>query len=274
MTLQLRSPRFLIISEPRTGSNNIAYVLDAHPDLEVGNELLHPVNGIKITDFPELDLPALENVKAEHGREYHWLAGVTSAQRHAVCQTLFAKYNGFKIHSQHLPAAVIRELAEDFGCSVIVTTRIDIFGQALSNFIAEHIGRWHADDRPHGAAGSLTVRPMRMVNWLNDMTSARADLWLALRGGTAPVFVCQYEVFFSGTQTERIGRFLMLLDFLGVTRFGKLEPEAMEVAFKKVLHYVDPTKQKMNDQDSAQRQVTNYHELRARYEVWTMASYA
>ena len=102
---------------------------------------------------------------------------------------------------------------------MVETTRPDIVAQTLSNFLAERHGRWHADDRPTGAAEPLTVRPMRMVNWLNDMTSARADLWLALRSCTAPVFVCQYEVCFSGTQTDRICRFLMLLDFLGVKRF-------------------------------------------------------
>jgi hypothetical protein len=115
---------------------------------------------------------------------------------------------------------------------------------------------------------------MRLVNWLNDMTKARTDLWLGLRGSMVPVFVCQYEIFFSGTQTERIGRFLMLLDFLGVTRFGKLPPEAKDIAFRKVLHYVDPAKQKMNGQTSTQHRVANHEELRARYEAWTMTSYS
>jgi hypothetical protein len=269
---RLRSPRFLIVSEPRSGSNNISYVLGAHPGLEVGNELFHTSNGIKVSDFPELNLAAAANVDAGQGREYHWLAGVTPTQRRAVCQVLFSKYNGFKIHNQHLPSSVIREIAEEFSCSLIVTTRLDIFGQALSNFIAEHAGRWHADDRSHDAAWPLSVRPMRLVNWLNDMTKARTDLWLGLRGSPVPVFVCQYEVFFSGTQTERIGRFLVLLDFLGVTRFGRLPPEAKDIAFRKVLHYVDPAKQKMSSQTSTQDQLTNYEELRARYEVWTMTS--
>lgn len=279
MAQDLRSPRFLIISEPRTGSNNVAYVLDAHPALEVGNELLHPVNGVKREDFPELDLPwplpgELAREPERPGkREYHWLASLTAEQRYDVCHELFTKYNGFKIHNQHLPAEIIREIAQDFDCSVIVTTRVDLFGQVLSNFIAEQVGRWHADDHARGSQEPFAVRPQRMVNWLNDMTRARTDLWTALRPCAERVFVCQYEVFFSGDQTERIGRFLVLLDFLGVTRFGKLAPAEMEAAFKKVLHYVDPGKQKMNDAQSAQRRITNYAELQARYEVWTMASY-
>jgi hypothetical protein len=249
-------------------------VLGAHPELEIGNELLHPTNGIRAADFPDLDLTVSENVTAGPSRKYHWLAGATPTQRHEVCRTLFAKYNGFKIHNQHLPPSIIREIAEDFGCPIILTTRVDIFGQALSNFIAEHAGRWHADDRARGSVEPLSVSPARLVNWLNDMTRARTDLRLALRGCTVSVFTCQYEVFFSGTQSERIGRFLMLLDFLGVTRFGKLTPELRDAAFKKVLHYVDPAKQKMNDRESAQRQLTNYEDLRARYEVWTTTSYS
>jgi hypothetical protein len=88
------------------------------------------------------------------------------------------------------------------------------------------------------------------------------------------VFVCQYEVFFSGTNDQRIGRFLLLLDFLGVKRFGKLPPEQVASAFKKVLYFIDPGRQKMNYEDSMRHQVINYDELRKHYEAWTMISYS
>jgi hypothetical protein len=269
--MALRSPRFLILSEPRTGSNNVSYVLGAHPQIEVGNELLHQRNGVKIDEFPHLK----EEVKSS-SEAYHWIASLQPPQQDEVCQTLFERFNGFKIHSQHVPAEFIARVVRDFECTVVLTVRRNLFEQAMSNFIAAHNMRWHADEK-HESDGDepdpFEIPPAHFFAWIELLLEARRSLWSALKPDADRVILCEYEAMFSGDAARRLARFQIIFDVLGIPRFGKLPDSERPLVFQKAMHFIDPQKQKMTDPDYAARFVSNYAEIAQRYDNWLMRSY-
>ena len=269
--MALRSPRFLILSEPRTGSNNVSYVLGAHPQIEVGNELLHQRNGVKIDEFPHLK----ESVTSSSD-PYHWIASLQPQQQTEVCRTLFERFNGFKIHSQHVPAEFIARVVGEFECTVILTVRRNLFEQAMSNFIAARNMKWHADEKRESDddnSDPFEISPAHFFNWIELLLEARRSVLSALKPYADRVILCEYESMFSGDAARRLMRFQIIFDVLGMPRFGKLSDSERPEAFQKAMHFIDPQKQKMTDPDYAARFVSNYAEIAQRYDRWLMRSY-
>ena len=267
----LRSPRFLILSEPRTGSNNVSYVLGVHPQIEVGNELLHQKNGVKLEEFPHL-----KGGTASPSSAHHWIASLPVQQQNEVCQALFERFNGFKIHSQHVPAEFIARVVGDFDCTIILTVRRNLFEQTMSNFIAAHRMRWHADERrgpEEDKSDPFEISPAHFFNWIEQLLKARRDLWSALKPYVDRTVLCEYETMFSGDAAHRLTHFQVIFDVLGIPRFGQLSDSERPLAFQKAMHFVDPKKQKMTDPDHATRFVSNYAEIAQQYEKWLMRSY-
>lgn len=267
----LRAPRFLIISEPRTGSNNVSYVLGAHPHLEVGNELLHQKNGVKVDEFPDLK----GNMSATSDK-HHWVASLQPRDQMEVCQSLFERYNGFKIHSQHVPAELIARLVDDFECTIILTVRRNLFEQAISNFIAAHKMRWHADEARRTEEADSTpfdINPAHFLNWIEQLLATRRDLWLVLKPFAQRTVLCEYEMMFSGDVAHRLTQFQTIFDILGIPRFGQLPESERPGVFQKAVHFIDPQKQKMTAPDYAAKLIGNYAEVLRQYERWLMRSY-
>ncbi len=265
--MELKSPRFLILSEPRTGSNNVSYVLGAHPHLEVGNELLHPRNGVMPNEFSDIALDP-----SQPARNYHWLSAVTEVQRNQVLTQLFTRYNGFKIHSTHIPPSMTYDIVTKFDCSVIITYRHNIFDQAISNFVAIRKGKWHSDEvkNTDETIEPVRIEPRVFFNWIEQVLYHRRDLWARLAKGTGRVVLLEYDMLFYGDLAWKLQKFLKLLDILDVPRFGKLDKNQYPDVWERVLHYLDPSKQKMTDEDTANGLILNLEELRKAYHLWSM----
>ena len=269
MSTELKNNRFLILSEPRSGSNNVGYVLSLHPELEVGNELLHPRNGVKPGDFPDLNIP--KSVTEQNSR-YHWIAAVPEELRHAVMDRLFQRYNAFKIHNSHVPAAVTCDIVERYGCKAVITYRADRFDQAISNFVATVRGKWHSDDNVavDQAREAVRVEPLLFLRWIEMMSSHRLELWNALSGMGVKTIFLEYETVYSGSFEQRVGVFLKVLDLLSLPRFGQLDIEDKTAIWKKMRHYLDPQSQKMTETSTVESVISNVDQLRQEYKLWML----
>jgi hypothetical protein len=266
----IKQPRILILSEPRTGSNNVANVLNIHPDLIIGNELFHPTNGLKIADFPELILDESQQIPGKH-----WLCSLNPDVRHEIVSSVFSNYNGFKIHTDHLPPSVILEIVENFECTVIVTIRRNIFEQAISNFVATRKAHWHADEKIKLpiVSETWTIKPEAFISWITRLLSIRRDLYQELQSTDINIALCEYENIYSGEFEKRYGKFAKLFDIIGVQKFGQLAPELRLNAFKRAKHFLDPENQKMTNELSAAAEIENYENLKYLYEVWRIEKF-
>ena len=91
--------RFVVLSQPRTGSNNLTYSLDAHPEITCGNELLHPQNGIAfdpklLRDERGQFLEPVDDV----GPDGIWIRRYPRRVLQNVIDFIESDHTGFKIH--------------------------------------------------------------------------------------------------------------------------------------------------------------------------------
>jgi hypothetical protein len=268
----VKEPRFLIISEPRTGSNNLSYCLAAHPDLDVGNELLHPDNGVRPAQY---GLDASIAVTEGYPR-YHWIARTDPEVRVEMLAGLFDAHNGFKVHSQHVPIELITTIVRDYDCRVILTRRVSLFDQALSNYIATARNRWHADENP---VRMIDVQPFdvpekHFVQWVEGVVAVRRALWDSFADIAERVILVEYESFYAGSHEARLQRVNALYSMLGLRKLGEYEQAVRAPAYAKLAHYLDSRRQKLTGAELAQTLVRNYAEIQQVYAFWVMRSYA
>lgn len=266
----MRRPSFLIVSEPRTGSNNLSYCLDAHPDLAVGNELLHPNNGVRPEQY------GLDNAIAHADGYpcYHWIDRVGQDMRMRVLADLFERHNGFKIHSQHVPVELLASIAHDFDCFIILTRRASLFDQAVSNYVATARNRWHADENPARTVDvqSFEITAAHFEEWLEAMLAVRYALWRQLRKQADRVIIVEYDSFYAGTQATRVQRVNELYRKLGLRTLDDCETQTQAAALARLQHYLDSSRQKLTGADLAQSLVGNYAEITQVYAHWAKRS--
>ena len=264
----MRENRFLIISEPRSGSNNISYCLAAHPDLVVGNELLHPRNGVRPEAY------GLDNDIA-NDTGYHWIHRVDAELRSAVLSGLFERHNGFKIHTQHIPVEMIVEIVHAYDCHVILTKRLSIFDQAISNYIATARNRWHADEKISRMvdAQPFDIPEEHFVQWVEGILAVRRALWSRFRDMADRVILIEYESFYSGNHEARVHRVNTLYRMLGLKKLGEFDKVISVPAYAKLQHYLDPGRQKLTDAGLTETLIRNYAAIRQVHALWVMRSY-
>ena len=268
----LKTPKFLIVSEPRSGSNNLSYVLNAHPDLEVGNELFHPKNGVDVLDF-KLGKSDINLARSEK-EGMHWINSICDEGKWKVCDKLFEKFNGFKIHTEHVNCEVLTEIIKRYDCFVIFTYRHNVFDQFVSNCIASRRGIWHADENkmPNRSYGEL-VTQNQFVAWVENLYQLRNSIWNGVGKATTRVMLSEYEQFYSGSHEEKVWRILVMLDFMKVKRFGDLMETEKVVSYDKLTRFLSPSKQKMTNRVLIDEYIPNYDALKRRYEEWRVNSF-
>lgn len=261
----VKDPRFLIISEPRTGSNNLSYCLGAHPELEVGNELLHPRNGVSASAYG-IVVEAAGNTGSGSS---HWVTYIDAERRAGVIDSLFERYNGFKIHIRHIPVDLIIEIIGAYQCTVLLTRRLSLFDQALSNFVATARNRWHADERKDRLidAAPFEIPVRKFLNWMEFMQEERTLLWSRLAESNIPAIPVIYEDFYRGSIEERIARVDGLYSGLGLAGIASLDSGDRAAVLKKMHHYLDDAKQKLTTSDD-RALVINFDELREASLKW------
>lgn len=267
----MRTHRFLILSEPRTGSNNLSYCLDAHPELVVGNELLHPGNGVRPSAFGLDDAIAT----SVGGGGYHWIHRVDEAVQRRVLVSLFEHHDGFKIHAQHVPVEMIIRIVQEFDCHVILMKRVSLFDQAISNYIAIARNRWHADEK---LSRMVNVQPFEIpeehfIQWLEWILNGRRALWGRLRTMPERVVLIEYESFYSGSHDDKVQRVDVLYHMLGLRTLEECEMSLRQPAYAKLQHYLDTSRQKLTDADLAEQMVRNLADIRQLYALWVMRSF-
>ncbi len=270
MTIHAANKRLLVISEPRTGSNNLINCLNQHPHLKIGNELLHPKNGIKPEEY---------NVTKsdEFGSgEFHWITYVDKESFVDIINDLFRRFNGFKIHSQHIPENLIIDIVKELNCDVIITQRRNLFNQAISNFIAVHKSLWHADEKNKVEVNQpFKIDPKKFINWIEFILNARKRFHRALSmfEEKKTPFIVEYEAFYSGSFEQKIVQLNFLFDKLDLTRIGQFPKEQSKDIYKRLKYFLDPDKQKLTSKLEANKIVSNYDELALTYALWKMESY-
>jgi hypothetical protein len=267
----VKDPRFLIISEPRTGSNNISYCLNAHPDLVVGNELLHPGNGIPPADY------GLDNEIAivHGGRNYHWISRAGNDLRKDVLTGLFSRHNGFKIHTQHIPVEQIVGIAREYDCRIILTKRLSLFDQAISNYIATARNRWHADEKMKNLIDTqpFEVSIDHFTQWVEGILDVRRALWTQMKDLADRIVLVEYESFYSGSFEARKYRVYALYQMLGLKPLDTFGQEVHANAHAKLEHYLSHGRQKLTDEETVRRLISNFEEIQQYYALWVMRSY-
>lgn len=269
----MRENRFLIISEPRTGSNNISYCLDAHPELVVGNELLHPGNGIKPEAYGLP--PDCAGSITDNGFQYHWIESVDENTRNTVLTGLFEQHNGFKIHTHHIPVDLVMDIVTRYDCKIILMKRLSVFDQAMSNYIAVARDRWHADEKIERTVDTepFTVSIDHFTRWVEGLLGVRRALWARLKDMHEKVILIEYESFFSGAQEARARRMENLYHMLGLKKLGEFDQETRSASYARLEHYLSEKKQKLTDTETAKNLVGNYDEVALFYSLWLMKSY-
>lgn len=267
----MKGHRFLIISEPRTGSNNLSYCLGAHPDLVVGNELLHPDNGVRPAQYGLDDSIA----RADGYPRYHWIDRVGQDVRNRVLTDLFESHNGFKIHTQHLPVVLIAAIVHDFDCRVVLPRRVSLFDQALSNYVATARNCWHADEAPDRAADMqpFDIPQQHFLQWVEGILAVRKSLWQRLRSQAARVIPVEYESFYAGAREARIARVNELYRLLGLKTLDACDEPARSATLVRLDHYLDSSRQKLAVAGLAESLVRNYAEIQQLYAFWVMRSW-
>lgn len=254
----MKDNRFLIISEPRSGSNNLSYCLGAHPDLVVGNELLHPRNGVSASDYGIATVTAGNTGSGS----YHWIAAIDAGRRTRVIESLFDRYNGFKINIRHIPVDLIIDIIGEFQCNVLLTRRLSLFDQALSYFIAIARNRWHADAQKDKLIDvtSFEIPVRKFLAWMESMQAERELLWSRLAASNIPITPVIYEDLYQGSIDERIARLDGLYSRLGLAGLARLDFRDRDAVLKKMYHYLDDAKQKITTIDD-RRLIINFEEL-------------
>ena len=261
--------KILIVSEPRTGSNNLTYCLSAHPQVELGNELLHPVNGwtrsqAGLPNPTSADDPVFEFPTAD------------SAERSAFLNAVFSKYDGFKVHTEHSSVDDILAIAVAYDCLIVRCTRRAIFEQAISNYVAMARSVWHANEA--GARDKLEahkagdIDPGAFMRWIHATWSRRTELSRRLADSDVPFCSIEYETFFSSPETG-----IVILNEIfalsGRHRLGELDnQEEKDLAYASALSYLDPARQKLTPQDDWADLLTNLSELERRFAKWQLSA--
>lgn len=263
-------PKFIIISQPRTGSNNVSYGLNAHPALTVGNELLHPVNGVPKHEC--LINRAGSSDRADSGQvTRHWSCSYTDEVFDRVVDGIFSQHNGFKIHTQHITRDLFERLLWRSDLNVVITVRASKFWQAMSNFLAERRNVWQAGDVAAGKEKSVEpfeINPGEFIAWINYMYEDLVWLNNAVTRARCKFTVVEYELFYSGDRAQKIERVNRLFDFLGVSRIGRLDLPDREETYSRLMPFLDSDKQKVTSEVSVRSVVMNFTALQAEYERW------
>lgn len=259
----------LIVSEPRTGSNNLTYSLSAHPDVELGNELLHPVNGWRRS---QAGLPN----QAPADDPVFDFASASTDDRRVFLEAVFAKLDGFKVHTEHSTSGDILAIARDMDCVIVRCTRRSLFDQAISNYVAIARSVWHADEA--AAKEKLSehspteVDATRFMQWIEATWRRRLELSRALMESDLTYCSVEYETFFA-TAATGVTMLNEIFALAGRPRLGELtSQDERELAYASALRYLDSSGQKMTPQEDWASLVSNLSELENRYVKWWMSA--
>lgn len=246
-------------------------MLDAHPAIATGNELLHPEFGLKPADVPEVEFEVHEM------RPFGtiWFDKLTIKKRLAVARNIFSKVNGFKIHTEHVLAENISALANDLECAVLVTARRDLFAQALSQQVAMQTSVWHADDRSSckfELKSGIEIDVKEFLRWAEEHQKLRRVLHKSLVRLSIPTMYLEYETLFSGNYAEKAGRFNDVLSFLSLPSISSFPPEANARISKRMQELFDPNFQKVTRSDEISN-VVNLNEVKQAWFEWYTKRY-
>jgi len=263
------SDRFIIFSQPRTGSNNASYCLNCHPDLIVGNELLQPENGVKITEFYTTKIVRKEKMY-RNSQQLHWISQCDDDSFLMLIDELLKDKNSFKIHTSHISYENIELLAQ-LNMKIILTIRRDKFRQALSNYVAMIRDSWHANDLLKNKNRSYEPKEINrghFVQWIDGMYRDLIFIKDVFEKYNTNFYVCEYETFFDGTLEVKVERVNKILDFLEVKRFGQINDEQKFDAFSGLKSFLNTDVQKVTKKGDIDNLITNRYKLMASYEAW------
>jgi LPS sulfotransferase NodH len=263
-------PKFFIITQPRTGSNNLSNALNAHAWLKTGNELLHPSNGLQ---FEKGLINGCQSIIDEdhYPGNKHWSGRYPDSVLFAVVDKLLEDLDGFKIHTSHIQLEKFESLIDHYtGFKYIFTERRSKFDQAMSNFIAMKSMVWHANDIAKKGLNNTNIRieinPHSMVSWINTWVNELAAIKGFLQDAGIEYKEVVLEAFFTGTFEEKVARINDLFEYLGVPRLGMLESQPERAAvYAKLKLYFNPERQKVTKEETVKDLVVNYQALLDEY---------
>lgn len=237
--------KVIVFAHPRSGSTSLCNMLNTHPSLHLSVEPFHEDYGKWNPDERSYihsitDIPSLEQAISE----------------------IFQKYNGMKVLSYQLPEEIYQHLLCSPGNGVIFLTRTNILKAVVSVLIAEQTGVWQKLDLNDKTAEAYRqIKPLKidgrggienrikelkehLRRWETILSQKPADSWMKVSyeelycSGLTSSFSCVQSIF----------------------RFLELETPERE----KLLPYLDPRKQQINDLVTYQL-VPNIDEINRRF---------
>jgi len=252
--------QIFIFTQPRTGSNNVSYCFNCHPELNVGNELLHPHNGIKF------DQETVSRFKRNEGYDSfgfarHWSCFYDDEVIEKVVSDIFNDHNGFKIHTSHIDdnkkAALLHLFPQ---AKVVLTTRHNRYEQAMSNFVAYYTNVWHAgDDMSKECIKAHKVDKDEFSRWIEQQIDDEKRLKAILRERKIPYFEFSFDSFFSMDLTKKIQYLNSAFEFLGLKKIGQYDNPIRTQVYSEIQRYLDPTIQRVTKSYSTH--IANHKEL-------------
>ena len=202
----MNAPRFILFAHPRSGSTNLANLLNLHPNLSILVEPFH------------------ENFHLWSPNNPNYLEQVVDAESlDTQLDRIFETYNGIKTVNWPLPFELYAHMLSDEQRRIIFLRRQNMLKAGMSNAISKRIGVWKKQDLPsnadalYGGLGDIPVT--EIIEWVQAVKKDM-DRYEAILDSRPACTVKKltYEALYEADPLQK-ETFKKLFDFLGVKHF-------------------------------------------------------
>ena len=168
----MKSPKFVILSYPRTGSTLLCRALNKHPDLSVQDEILHPNESNMVRWREHVGYSNLETIKDDADGEFNRIKKVPED----FLANAFDHLNGFKIlYVQILPDSPIWEQLIELDVKIIYLER-NLLCSAFSFKHCMVSGAWTAFNDQYLPHVNFEMNPVWLTDYLEKIQNIQEGI--------------------------------------------------------------------------------------------------